>query len=105
MFYDNFCKLCEQKEISCKKAATEIGLSNSICTKWKKTGATPNGETLEKIARYFNVSVSYLLYNDDGLTEMQRKVIAELSDDELKDAISYIMAKRTLENKNKFSGC
>lgn len=61
MFYDVFSKLCAKKGISCKRAAVEIGLSNSIAAKWKRTGATPNGETLNKIAAYFDVSVGYLL--------------------------------------------
>lgn len=38
-----------------------MGLSNSTVTKWKKTGATPSGETLTKIAAYFNVSVDDLI--------------------------------------------
>ena len=61
MFYDVFSELCERRGISCKRAAMEIGLSNSIAAKWKRTGGTPNGETLNKIASYFNVSVGYLL--------------------------------------------
>lgn len=43
MFFDIFYDLCKKKGISCKKAAEDIGLSNSITTKWKKTGATPGG--------------------------------------------------------------
>lgn len=61
MFYDNFCKLCEIKGVSCKRAALDMGFSNSITTKWKKTGATPNGETLAIIAKYFGVSINELL--------------------------------------------
>lgn len=61
MFYDLYDKLCKEKGVSRNKAAVEIGLSNSTVTKWKKTQATPNGETLAKIARYFNVSVDYLM--------------------------------------------
>lgn len=61
MFYDVFSSLCAQKGISCKRAALEIGLSNSIAAKWKRTGATPNGETLSRIADYFGVSVGYLM--------------------------------------------
>lgn len=61
MFYDRFRQLCEQKGVTCNKAALEIGLSNATPTKWKKTGATPAGETLDKIAAYFNVSTDYLL--------------------------------------------
>lgn len=61
MFFDIFCDLCAKKGISPNKAAGEIGLSNSITTKWKKTGATPGGDTLHKIAAYFGVSTDYLL--------------------------------------------
>lgn len=38
----------------------DIGLSKSAPIKWRTTGATPNGETLNKIAEYFSVSVSVL---------------------------------------------
>lgn len=61
MFYDKFKELCLAKGVSCNKAALEIGLSNATPTKWKKTGATPTGETLQRIADYFGVSESYLL--------------------------------------------
>ena len=61
MFFDIFYALCIKKGVSCKKATEEIGLSNSIATKWKKTGATPGGETLQKIADYFGVTIDYLL--------------------------------------------
>ena len=61
MFYDRFKQLCERKGVSCNKAALEIGLSNATPTKWKKTGATPAGDTLDKIAAYFGVSVDYLI--------------------------------------------
>ena len=61
VFYDTFKGLCANKGISCNRAATEIGLSNSTPTKWKKTGAMPDSKTLSMIADYFGVSVGYLL--------------------------------------------
>ena len=61
MFYDRFKEMCTMKGVSCNKAATEIGLSNSTATKWKKTGATPDARTISKIAEYFNVSADFLL--------------------------------------------
>lgn len=69
MFYDIFKRLCEAKDVSVSKAATEIGLSNSTPTKWKKTGATPDSNTLSKIALYFNVTVGYLLGNEKSPSE------------------------------------
>lgn len=59
MFYDKFEELCEKKGISVTKALTEIGLSRGLGTKWRKTGAMPNGKTLAKISEYFDVPVDY----------------------------------------------
>jgi transcriptional regulator with XRE-family HTH domain len=61
VFYDVFSALCNARGVSPKRAALEIGLSNSIAAKWKRTGAIPNGDTLNRIADYFGVSVDYLL--------------------------------------------
>lgn len=61
MFYDRFKELCEQKKISVSRAATDIGLSNSTPTKWKKTGAMPDSTTLSRISNYFNVPLESLV--------------------------------------------
>ncbi len=61
MFYDKFQALCKIRGISISRAATEIGLSNSTPTKWKKTKATPDSSTLEKISAYFQVPINLLL--------------------------------------------
>ena len=60
MFYDKFVSLCKEKGVAPMRAALDIGLSKSVPIKWRTTGATPNGETLNKIAEYFSVSVSVL---------------------------------------------
>lgn len=61
MFYDKFKALCDLKGVSVSKAASEIGLSNSTATKWKKTGATPDGSTIVKAANYFDVPTDYFM--------------------------------------------
>lgn len=85
MFYDRFHELCIERGISVTKATEEIGLARSIGTKWKNTGATPNGTTLEKIAAYFGVSVADLLGEEkektanpvvDGLSDYDIKMLA-----------------------------
>jgi transcriptional regulator with XRE-family HTH domain len=60
VFYDKFVSLCKEKGVTPTRAALDIGLSKSAPIKWRTTGATPNGETLNKIAEYFSVSVSVL---------------------------------------------
>ena len=88
MFFDIFYDLCQRKGVSCKKAAEEIGLSNSITTKWKKTGAIPGGETLHRIAAYFGVSTDYLLGKESTptLTEKDRRDIAR----DLEDIMAHL---------------
>lgn len=97
MFYDRFKSLCDAKGVSCKKAVMDIGLSNSIATKWKKTGATPNGETLLKIAAYFEISVEELIGDEKKLVPVgnelnMEKVINNMSREEL---IEFIMLATT----------
>lgn len=87
MFYDLFSRLCKEKGVSITKATVDIGLSRTIGTKWKNTGATPQGETLNKIASYFGVSTDYLLGNEQNkapvLTKKDERDIAKKLDEML----------------------
>lgn len=97
MFYDLFCTLCKQKNVSPTRAALEIGLSKSTATKWKNSGATPNGETLSKIADYFGVSTDYLL--SGGKTEENKKAPAPAIEDERDIEKILAETRRKLENQ------
>ena len=83
MFYDRFKALCENKKTSPTRAAIDMGFSNSITTKSKKTGATPDGVTLAKIAEYFGITVDELLGKEkqptDGELHPANKKLMELS--------------------------
>ena len=87
MFYDRFKQLCDRKGVTCNKAALEIGLSNATPTKWKKTGATPVGETLDKIAAYFGVSTDFLLGKEEKEKAPAESGKRSISDDEIKFAL------------------
>ena len=65
MFYDLYCELCKAKGVTPTRAATEMGLSKSTPTAWKKKGITPQAAQLQKIADYFHVSVDYLCGNKE----------------------------------------
>ncbi len=60
MFWDRFYELCTKLNTKPNPLAKEIGISSGVLNKWKN-GTIPNGETLCKIANYFNCSVDYLL--------------------------------------------
>ena len=80
MFYDRFKELCDQRGITCNRAALEMGLSNATPTAWKKRGLTPKADTLAMIANYFGVTTDYLLgeetKNAPALTAKDERDIA-----------------------------
>lgn len=61
VFYDLYCDLCKRKGVTPTRAAIEMGLSKSTPTAWKKQGITPQAAQLQKIAKYFGVSVDFLM--------------------------------------------
>lgn len=77
MFYDRFKALCDQRGISCNKAALEMGLSNATPTAWKKRGLTPKADTLEVIANYFGVSTDYLIGKEEKEKSPDEFVLTE----------------------------
>lgn len=77
MFYDRFKELCDQRGISCNKAALEMGLSNATPTAWKKRGLTPKADTLEVIANYFGVSTDYLIGKEEKEKSPDEFVLTE----------------------------
>lgn len=59
-FWEIYQKLCEEKDVKSANVLTSLDLSTSMTTKWRR-GSIPNGETLCKLADYFDVSIDYLL--------------------------------------------
>lgn len=110
MFYDRFKALCDQRGISCNKAALEMGLSNATPTAWKKRGLTPKADTLEVIANYFGVSTDFLIGKEEkenspdefSLTEGEKKLIQllrQFPEDRKEFAVSMVIS--ALENMPK----
>ena len=94
MFFDKFKELCDTKGVSAKRAVMEMGLSNSLATKWKNTGATPNSKTLKKVADYIGDHVSFLLSSEentnhiiDSVSKFQAIISWVLDQDEIPDYI------------------
>lgn len=77
MFYDRFVMLCDRRGVSPSRAAIDSGLSKSTVTKWKNDPTTrPTGAVIEKLTRYFGISISELLGENEG-TDSPRKVSEE----------------------------
>ena len=54
-------ELREEKGLSIKTLAKELGVSDIAIGRWEKGLRTPNIDTLILVANYFNVSADYLL--------------------------------------------
>ena len=54
-------RLLSEKGVTQKQFLSDISININAVTDWKKNGNIPNGETLKRIAAYFDVSVDYLL--------------------------------------------
>ena len=68
--YERLSSLCEEKGIKGGRMCTELGFSKSLMTDLKNgRKKTINAETAQKIASYFNVSVGYLLGEEDEKKE------------------------------------
>lgn len=59
MVYDNVVELCQKKGISICVLEKEAGLGNGAIGKWRKS--PPNLASVDKVAKYFGVSVAYLV--------------------------------------------
>ena len=87
--YENIMSLCDSRGIKGGKMCTDIGISKGLLTDLKmgrRSGVS--AVTAQKIATYFNVSVGYLLgeedkkenptVEDDGISEAKQKLIDKI---------------------------
>ena len=93
MFWEIFYKLCTDKNTKPLSVVKELKIATGIITKWKN-GSIPNGETLIKLAEYFDCSVDYLLGRDKNLslsTKEQLLLSAYNSQPEMQSAVDRLL--------------
>ena len=83
--YDRFLKLLKEKNLTASKVAKATGINRSTFTHWKNGDFTPKVKTLQKIADYFKVPVSYFYGEDEQpsyyLDEQTAKVAQLMRED------------------------
>lgn len=62
MLVDNIKQLCNQHGISIPELEQSVGLGNGLIYRWKTS--SPNLSSIQKVANYFGVTVSYLLHDN-----------------------------------------
>lgn len=86
--YENIMALCEARGIKGGKMCTDIGISKGLLTDLKmgrRTGVS--AVTAQKIANYFNVSVGYLLGEEETEKAPTKSGERSVSDDDIKFAL------------------
>lgn len=72
---DRVKQLAAERGISLPVLESELGFGNGTIVKWDKS--RPNADKLNAVAKYFNVSMDYLMNGTslDGLDEPERKLV------------------------------
>ena len=68
-FIERILNLVEQQGISKNKLLTDLKLSKNSFVNWEERKTILGGDTLLKIAEYFNCSVDYLLGRDEAISD------------------------------------
>ena len=74
---DRIKELSKSRDKTVKEVAIELGLGENYLYSLKNK--IPNGQTLQKLADYFNVSVDYLLGRDESEPKQTKVDIVELA--------------------------
>lgn len=98
MYYQNFEELCKQRNIKPNKVSKETGVSTATLTSWKQGKYTPKPDKLKLIADFFNVSLEFLMRNEDiqwNPTEQTMDYTISLSEEEQDLLMEYRKADDT----------
>ena len=71
MFCDKLRFLREHQEITQGEAAKQLGLTHATYCRYEKGVHQPDYETLKRIANFFDVSIDYLLENDNVIADRE----------------------------------
>lgn len=82
-FFNNFKTLCDERGTSPNAVGKIIGVSSGTITNWKR-GTTPQSDSVQKIADYFDVPTDYLFTGTDKKTA---PAPTEAESDDLKKVI------------------
>lgn len=88
--YEIFEQLLQSYGITVYKFCKDTGISQSTISTWKKKGNLINGKTAKIIAKYFNVSVDYIMTGKEK----------EGSDKYYLNEETAEMAQQLFENRN-----
>ena len=78
MFADNLKQLRKEKGMTQTQFASEFNIATGTIAMWETGKRIPDTETLKKIARFFNVSIDFLLDNEKSSSNNVEELPEEL---------------------------
>lgn len=69
MFNEKLKNLREHQELSQAEVSSRLGMPKSTYSRYETGASEPNFKTLKMLARFFDVSIDYLLENGRGLSD------------------------------------
>lgn len=78
-FFERLQALMDSHNLSQKQLANNTNIRQTTISEWKKNGNLPTGETAIKLAKYFNVSLDYLLTGEEENNSLSSDEIELLS--------------------------
>lgn len=90
MFWNNLCRLCNDRKTTPNAVSLAIGKTSATATKWKN-GAIPRDTTLHLIADYFGITVEDLLRDPDESVDLAKQNLNVLFDSLTSDKKEQLM--------------
>lgn len=98
--------LMEKNNITAKQLTSDLEISNSSISDWKKGKGKPSSDAIVKMAEYFNVTTDYLLLgitcnktNNINLTENEQEILSLLHKFDERNQIKFISKVEDLADK------
>ena len=91
--YEIYCKLRDSKGLNDSDIAKATGITKSTFSDWKNGRSKPKNAKLQKIADYFNVSLSYLSTGKEDTSETAETKLTEKDERDIAKDMKSIRAK------------
>ena len=105
-FGDNLRNLIEEREITQKELALHLNIAPSTVSSYVQNTREPDFATLKSIAKYFEVSIDYLLnFESDNITTRQEsellRIFRSLSNEQKEISIEQCKVFMKFNHKHK----
>lgn len=91
--YQRIKELCAEAGITISKLENDLGFGNASIKKWGKV-SSPSVDKIMEVAKYFGVTVDYLL----GRTDIRESAVEVLGDE---DMVSIARARQKMPDDDK----